>query len=76
MKILSLRNNPSLEDDDLFQMERRIARRADELARTVGTNPHSTLEHWQRAESELWDRPLTLRRQVDSGRVVGEVLAG
>ena len=76
MKILSLRNQPSLEDDDLFQMERRIARRADELARTVGTNPNNTLEHWQRAESEYWDRPLTLRRQVDSGRVVGEVLAG
>jgi hypothetical protein len=75
MKILSLRNNPSLEDDDLFQMERRIARRADELARTAGTNSHSTIEHWRRAESELWDRPLTLRRQVDSGRVVGEVLA-
>ena len=76
MKILSLRNHPSLEDDDLFQMERRIARRADELARTEGTNPFSTLEHWHRAEAEVWDRPLTLRRQVDSGRVVGEVVAG
>ena len=75
MKIISLRNNPSLQDDDLFQMERRIARRADELTRTLGTNPLSALDHWRRAEAELWDRPLTLRRQVDSGRVVGEVLA-
>jgi hypothetical protein len=75
MKIISLRNNPSLQNDDLFQMERRIARRADELAQTLGTNPLSALDHWRRAESEFWDRPLTLRRQVDSGRVVGEVLA-
>ena len=76
MKILSLPNNSSLPDDDLFQMERRIARRADELTQKFGTDPLSALDHWRRAEAEVWDSPPTLRRQEDSGRVIGEVFAG
>ena len=75
MKILSLPDNPSLPYDDLFQVERRIARRADELTRKFGTDPRRALDHWRRAEAELWDRPLKLRRQEDSGRVVGEIVA-
>ena len=75
MKTRNLPNNLSLPDDDLFQVERRIARRADELARLHGTNSRSALDHWRQAEAEVWDRRLNLRRQQDSGRVVGEVFA-
>jgi hypothetical protein len=75
MKTRSLSNSLSLPDDDLFQVERRIARRADELERLFGTNPRSALDHWRQAEAEVWDRRLTLRRQQDSGRVIGEVFA-
>jgi len=40
--------------DPLFQIERRIARRADELARRCGVNPTDTLAPWRRAEREVW----------------------
>ena len=75
MKTRNLPNNLSLPDDDLFQVERRIARRADELARLYGTNSRSALDHWRQAEADVWDRRLNLRRQQDSGRVIGEVFA-
>ena len=75
MKTRNLSNNLSLPDDDLFQVERRIARRADELARLYGTNSRTALDHWRQAEAEVWDRRLNLRRQQDSGRVIGEVFA-
>jgi hypothetical protein len=75
MKALSSPNSPTLPQDDLFEMERRIARRADELTRQFGTHPLSALDHWRRAEEEVWNSPLNLRQQEDSGRVIGEVSA-
>jgi hypothetical protein len=41
-------------DDALFRVERKIARRADELARTLGYDPEHALEHWRQAEREVW----------------------
>ena len=40
--------------DELFELERKIARRADELARQRGWNPQRALEHWREAEREVW----------------------
>jgi hypothetical protein len=41
-------------DDELFEVERKIARRADQLARDQGTDPNRALEHWKQAEREVW----------------------
>lgn len=41
-------------NDPLFEIERRIARRADELTRLFGFNRSRVLEHWRRAEREVW----------------------
>jgi hypothetical protein len=38
---------------ELFELELRIARRADELAQTGGSRPRRDLEHWLRAEREI-----------------------
>ncbi len=47
--------NPlSLPTDDLFQLERRIARRADALSRQFGVNRGHDLQHWRQAEREVW----------------------
>lgn len=43
-------------DDLLFQVERQIARRADELDRELGVNPGRALDHWRQAEQEVWSR--------------------
>ena len=43
-------------DDLLFQVERQIARRADELDRELGVNPGHALDHWRQAEQEVWSR--------------------
>jgi hypothetical protein len=42
-------------DDELFQLERRIARRADELSRQLGVDRGQALEHWRQAEREVWE---------------------
>jgi hypothetical protein len=45
---------PRLPTDELFQVERQIARRADELTRCFGSDPVHALEHWRQAEREFW----------------------
>lgn len=40
--------------DFLFTLERKIARRADELDREFGIDPAHALEHWRQAEEEIW----------------------
>jgi hypothetical protein len=40
--------------DPLFELERMIARRADELARQEGCGSDGALKCWQRAEEEVW----------------------
>jgi hypothetical protein len=49
-------NTPTLqpETDELFQVELLIARRADELAQKYGVNRGHALEHWRKAEKEVW----------------------
>lgn len=46
--------NPKLPPDELFEVERRIARRADELTRRFGSDPVHALDHWRQAEQEVW----------------------
>lgn len=46
--------NPKLPTDELFEVERRIARRADELTRRFGSDPVHALEYWRQAEREVW----------------------
>jgi hypothetical protein len=43
-----------LPDDLLFHIEHRIARRADELARSTHSL-FSSCDHWREAEREIWD---------------------
>jgi hypothetical protein len=45
---------PITSDDVLFDAERTIARRADELARLSGNNPSLALSYWLEAEREFW----------------------
>lgn len=40
--------------DPLSVIERRIARRADEIARSHGTDPAQALAAWRQAEAEVW----------------------
>jgi hypothetical protein len=47
-------NTPPLPRDVLFEVEREIARRADELDRQFGIDPTHALEHWRQAEAEIW----------------------
>ena len=42
-----------LSQDPLFELERRIARRADQLSRQLGFNRCQALEHWRQAEREV-----------------------
>jgi hypothetical protein len=46
--------NTPLPSDALFQMERRIAQRADDLARRFGVDRGHALDHWRQAEREVW----------------------
>ncbi|MDO8543242.1 MAG: hypothetical protein Q7S40_22630 [Opitutaceae bacterium] len=41
-------------DEELFRLEQRIARRADELSRQYGVDRSNALEHWRQAEREVW----------------------
>jgi hypothetical protein len=47
-------STPEFPSDELFEVERRIAQRADELARQHGTDRSRALEHWRQAEREIW----------------------
>lgn len=40
--------------DELFELELRIARRADQLARLSESDPQSAMEYWHQAEQEVW----------------------
>ena len=54
-------------DDVLFQLERKIARRADQLSRDFGIDPRCPLEHWREAEQEVWSDNAAVRdREVAS----------
>ena len=50
-------NTPMKPVDELFEVERRIAQRADELTRRYGFDPAHALEHWRQAEQEVWQSP-------------------
>lgn len=59
-----------METDDLIELELRVARRADELARSAGTNTALNLRHWLQAEQEilqpLMDQDRSSRRYQSS----------
>jgi hypothetical protein len=57
------------EDDRLVQLELRVAQRADELSQESGGGRGRDLEHWLRAEHEIFER---CRAQVSSGVAVAE----
>ena len=42
-------------NDELFEVERKIARRADALSRQFGSDPLRALDHWRMAEAEVWE---------------------
>jgi hypothetical protein len=44
------------EDDRLLQLELRVAQRADELSQASGSVRGRDLEHWLRAEQEIFER--------------------
>jgi hypothetical protein len=47
-------NTPTEPADKLFEVELRIAQRADELVRLFGIDPTQALNQWRRAEQEVW----------------------
>lgn len=47
-------NTLAASTDTLFEMEQRIARRADELDREFGVDRAHALDHWRQAEREVW----------------------
>lgn len=44
----------SFRPDTLFEIERWIARRADEIARAGAFDPSQSLAPWREAEREVW----------------------
>ena len=48
-------NPDDIPNDELFQLEWKIAQRADALSRQAGGDPKRALAHWQQAEHEVWD---------------------
>lgn len=44
----------SIFDRTLFELEQKIARRADALDREYGFDAGHALEHWRQAEEEVW----------------------
>lgn len=48
--------NPPQPADELFELELRIAQRADELVRLFGLNPQRALDQWRQAEQEVWQQ--------------------
>lgn len=47
-------NTFELPNDPLFQLERHIAQRADELALLMGVDRGHALDPWRQAEREVW----------------------
>ena len=47
-------NTPIESSDKLFELELRIAQRADQLVRLFGTDPTQALKQWREAEREVW----------------------
>jgi hypothetical protein len=47
-------NTPTQPADELFELELRIAQRADELVRLFGPDPLQALKQWRQAEDEVW----------------------
>lgn len=47
-------NPPTQPADELFELELRIAQRADELVRLFGPDPLHALKQWRQAEREVW----------------------
>lgn len=41
--------------DELFEVERTIARRADEISHERGFDPVHALDNWRQAEREFWE---------------------
>lgn len=54
-----MKPQPQLPTDDLFQIERRIAQRADDISRQLGVDRGHALEHWRQAEREVWGEQQT-----------------
>ena len=59
-------NTPSFTSDILFEVERKIAKRADELDRCFGFDPGHALEHWRQAEVEVWDELVAAETSVSN----------
>jgi len=53
-----------IDEDDLLRLELKVAKRADELSEESGRIRGKDLEHWLRAEQEVFER---CRREVDPG---------
>ena len=53
---------PPKTTDELFEVELRIAKRADELVRLFGLDPVHALKQWRQAEREVWKE----EREYDS----------
>ena len=47
-------NTPTQSADELFELELRIAQRADELVKLFGPDPTHALKEWRQAEQEVW----------------------
>jgi hypothetical protein len=47
-------NPDEIPEDELFQLEWKIAQRADALMRQAGGDPKSAMDHWNEAEHEIW----------------------
>jgi len=43
-------------DRHLFELQLRVAQRADELSRLLGNRPGHSFELWRQAESETWSQ--------------------
>jgi hypothetical protein len=61
-------NTPRLPTDELFRVELRIARRADQLVRMHGNDPVHALDPWRQAERELLNRLPGWLRQMRRAR--------
>jgi hypothetical protein len=47
-------NTPTEPSEKLFELELRIAQRADQLVRLFGVDPTQALKQWRDAEREVW----------------------
>jgi hypothetical protein len=57
-----------LTSEPLFKVQRRIARRADELARKIGQHSQHSIVPWEIAEREIW---ADLAEQAGAARLAG-----